>query len=243
MAAVLWAGRRVRWSRTRRRLRSGTLDGVRARNVEIRVPTNARPGSDLVVVHRGDAPRRPIGRSSMAIPITTPARTLIDLAGDWRIIGCSAAPRTWFRRDLVDARTALARLDALGGLGSAGQGRLRRLLEARRCAAGAGVGARGHRCGGSSCERAFPARRGSIWVHVSAGRLPPRLRVARPKIGARVRGVTASTATTIAFGQGPRPLADVVAAGWRVVPVTWRRAETIRTRVVALAAGTLAAAA
>jgi hypothetical protein len=78
LAACLWGGAAALVS-FRTAGSAWDLDGIRAEKPEIWVPSERRLRSELVVVHRGDVEvvdRRRIG----PVPVTSPARTLIDLA-------------------------------------------------------------------------------------------------------------------------------------------------------------------
>jgi hypothetical protein len=80
LAACLWAGNRAVVSHRT----AGVLwkmDGITARQVEITVHAKQAPSSALVVVHRTLHLPRADQVTIGGIPITNPARTLIDLAG------------------------------------------------------------------------------------------------------------------------------------------------------------------
>ncbi|MFI5052958.1 MAG: type IV toxin-antitoxin system AbiEi family antitoxin domain-containing protein, partial [Acidimicrobiia bacterium] len=80
LAAALWAGDGALVSHGAAGALWG-IEGVRARKVELWVPAPRNPRSELVVVHRGTRLDRADRTTLGPIPITTPVRTLIDLAG------------------------------------------------------------------------------------------------------------------------------------------------------------------
>jgi very-short-patch-repair endonuclease len=128
-AVVLWAGEGAAVSH-------GSAAGlvampmVRSRITEVLVP----PGRDLrspwVRVHRGelDACDRQIVNG---VPVTTPTRTLIDVAGRLEDDALLAVMEDAFRRGLCTPELLGERLAALQGSGRPGTGRLAALLAAR----------------------------------------------------------------------------------------------------------------
>lgn len=69
------------------------IDGVRGPKTEVWVPAPRNRKHDLVVVHRGTRVDRTDRASLGPIPITTPVRTLIDVAGrleDDRLLASSS---------------------------------------------------------------------------------------------------------------------------------------------------------
>src|SRR6202011_3908496 len=130
MAAALWAGEGAVISHGA----AGVLwqiEGVRARNVELWVPSPRNPRSELVTVHRGMRVDRADRTELGPIPITTPIRTLIDLAGRLEDDRLLAAMESVFRRQLGTADRLASRLAALRNSGRPGAGRLERLLAER----------------------------------------------------------------------------------------------------------------
>jgi hypothetical protein len=104
---------------------------VRARKVEVWVPLSRNIRSDVIDVHRGTRLDRADRTVLDAIPITTPVRTLIDIAGRLEDLKLSAVMEDLIKRELVDPERLRARLDALRTSGRPGGGRLESLLDAR----------------------------------------------------------------------------------------------------------------
>jgi very-short-patch-repair endonuclease len=157
------------------------------------------------------------------IPVTSAARTLIDLAGVVDRDVLERAVESGLRMRLTTCAFVEWRLDDLGGAGRAGAAELRRLLKER------GRGA-------AALESALEAR---VWRVIASSDLPRPLRQYEVLLGdvtvrldfawpdARV----AVEADGYAFHRGRRAfvkdrvrMARLVAAGWRVIPVTWDEA-------------------
>lgn len=106
-----------------------SLAGCAAGVVELTVPPNRnRAGPGLV--HRGALPVADVTLVD-AIPVTTPARTLIDLAAVVPADDLEEALDDALRRGLVSIRRMRWRLDELARRGRPGVTAIRRLLEAR----------------------------------------------------------------------------------------------------------------
>jgi very-short-patch-repair endonuclease len=106
------------------------LRGIERPPVEITVVGASRPTLPGVIVHRTTT-IAPIDLTKQsAIPVTAPARTLIDLGAVAPDLVEAALDDAFFR-GLVTARRVWAALERAGGRGSRGSGVLRRLLEAR----------------------------------------------------------------------------------------------------------------
>ena len=108
------------------------LDGVTACGMEVLVPNNRRLRTTKLMVHRTNKLSRLDRTKREAIPITTPARTLIDLSSVLDEETLESAVEYAFRRRLAGERFLRQRLDALGGSGRPGSGMLRRILDRRR---------------------------------------------------------------------------------------------------------------
>lgn len=128
MAATLWAGDGSLVSHAAAAVLWG-FEGARSRTVELWTTRNVR--SDLVIVHRGTRLDRADRTMLGPIPITTPARTLIDVAGRVEDLELSAVMENLIKRDLVEPDRLRARLDALRSSGRPGAARLQTLLDAR----------------------------------------------------------------------------------------------------------------
>ena len=130
LAASLWAGSDALVSHSAAAA-LWEFDGVRAPKAEIWVPLARTLRSPEVSVHRGKRLDRADRAELDGIPITTVARTLIDMAGrleDHRLL---AVTEDLIRRDLVAPDRLRARLHALRASGRPGGGRLEALLDQR----------------------------------------------------------------------------------------------------------------
>lgn len=218
-AAVLWAGEDALVSHEAGAVLWG-LDGVVTRRVEVMVPYACTRRHPAVVVHRTKQ-LATVDRDLLhGIPITSVARTLVDLAGAVDAAVLEVALESALRQNLTTCPFVEWRLRELGGTGRTGTAVLRRLLEER----GRGVAALE-----SALEAAvwrlllgtdlpYPVRQHTVTV---AGRLV-RLDFAWPDV------LVAVEADGYAFHRGRRAFVDdrartaaLVAAGWRVIPVTW----------------------
>ncbi len=234
MAALLWAGDDAVVSH----VTAGALwalDGLQAERVDLWVPSRRAPRSPLVEVHRGtvDAIDR---RRVESIWVTSPARTLIDLAAVLEAEVLETALESALRRGLTTPGSIERRLMSLGGRGRRGTGQLRALIDDR------GKGAalefelevRIWRLLRSAGLR--PVRQYSVRYDGRTYRLDfawPALRVAVEADGFDAHGGRG------AFERDHARLAVLCAHGWRVVPVTWeqvtkRRAWVLDTIVRAL---------
>jgi very-short-patch-repair endonuclease len=219
LAATLWAGAGALLSHASAGALWG-LTGLRAERAELWVPPTRRVRSGQVVVHRGDVHPRE-RRMVDGLPVTSVARTLVDLAGRLDDESLDAAIDDVLSRGLTTigalrraARVAseakrpgaalLSRLLDSFGDGRAAESRLetkvRRLL---------------HEAGLS------PVRQYEVVLNGRRYRLD----FAWPDLGIAVEcdGFSAHGGR-IAFERDRRRWADLTAAGVLVVPVTWRQA-------------------
>jgi very-short-patch-repair endonuclease len=218
MAAALWAGEGALVSHAAAGVLWG-IDGIRTRRVELWVPNDRRPRSTLVVVHRGNRLDRADRTMQGPIPVTTPIRTLIDVAGRLEDDRLLAAMEDLFRRNLGTPERLRARLRALRRSGRLGAGRLEALLERRES--------------GPPLESVLEAKlfllldRAGIprperqhWVVVSGGRY--RLDFAWPelKVGLEAEGWSEHGGRA-AWGKDRDRYAELTSVGWRVLPITW----------------------
>lgn len=130
MAAVLACGiGAVASCRTAGRL--FVVDGVAAGpQVHVSVPVGRRPRHGGIIVHRVDLPRADVTKI-LSIPVTTPARTIIDLAGVLEEHPLEDALDCLVRRRLVHPRALQERLEAMDRRGRDGLGLLLRLVRER----------------------------------------------------------------------------------------------------------------
>jgi very-short-patch-repair endonuclease len=222
LAACLWAGDGAVVSHRT----AGVLwkmDGVAARQVEITVHAKRAPSSALVVVHRTlhlpPADQVTIG----GIPITSPARTLIDLAGSISEESLETAVECALGRGLV--RESVLRW-SLGGRGRGGADTLRRMLGLRDP-------------GSPALESRLEV---TVWRLLVRSGLPKPLRQQPVEVdGRRYRldfawpsflvaveadGFATHGACRRVFHADRRRVANLASTGWRVVPVTWEDATT-----------------
>src|SRR5262245_42742578 len=104
------------------------LDAIVAERVHVWTPRSLK--SDLVAVHRGAVDVND-GRMLGAIKLTSPARTIIDLAGVLDDEDVTAGVEPPIHRGLTTPASIQRCLDRLGGKGRPGAGRLRALLDDR----------------------------------------------------------------------------------------------------------------
>ena len=228
LAAVLWAGDGALVSHAAAAV-LWEFERVRARSVELWVPSNRKVRSESVVVHRGTRLDRADRTLLHGIPITNPARTLIDVSGrleDHRLLTIT---EDLIRRDLVTPDRLRARLSALRASGRPGGGRLEVLLDERA----------GDRPLESALEAlAWPIILGSgvpapvrqFWVTVASGRY--RLDFAWPeiKVGIECEGYE-HHGSRHTWGKDRARFAELGAAGWRVLPLTWEACKLEPDRV------------
>jgi hypothetical protein len=125
-AALLWAGPEAVLSHCGAAT-LWSLEGVVAPRPEFWCPRQLR--SPLVVAHRGSIPNRDKGRL-FNLPVTSPSRTLFDLATTVEEIVLECAIEDARRRRLVDDQRLQSDLERFSGRGRAGSTRYRRVLNA-----------------------------------------------------------------------------------------------------------------
>jgi very-short-patch-repair endonuclease len=239
MAAALWAGDGSVVSHASAGMLWG-FEGVRARNVELWTSRSVK--SNLVVVHRGTRIDRSDRATVGPIPVTTPIRTLIDLSPRFEDLRLSALLESTIKAGVVKPDRLRARLHSLRSSGRAGAGRLARLLDAR------GTG----RAMESTLEAlvwsiidasGLPRPERQFWVVVAGGRY--RLDFAWPdvRVALECDGYGSHGSTREVFGKDRARYAELVAAGYRVLPVTWHVAHRDPHRVTRWLGRTLALAA
>ncbi len=239
LAATLWAGPGATISHAAAGVLWG-IGGVRATGVELWVPPTRRVRSELVVVHRGlvsDRDRRVID----GIPRTSVPRTIVDLAGRLDAESLDAAVDDVVHRGLTTFGSLRARADTAAGEKRSGVPLLRKLLDER------GGGAAAESRLETRVRRALHGAGlrpvGQHEVVVAGGRRYrldfawPDLRVAVEPDGYSVHGRRG------AFERDRRRWADLTAAGWRIIPVTWAQVTGRPVEFLERVQATLAAAA
>jgi len=233
-AALLWAGTDGVISESA----AGALwalDGLTAERVHLWTPRSLK--SDVVMVHRGTvAPndRRMLG----PIRLTSPARTLVDLAGVLDDEDLTAVVEDAIHRGLTTPMSIARCLDAVGGKGRPGTPRLREILEDRgnQRAAMRRLEVkiwRTLRAKGLSPVRQYPVKCGTTtyWIDCAF----PQWRVAVEGFGDRFHRAARNRKREL------KRLADLASVHWRVLPVTWEDITDTPDHVVVNIVKTLAA--
>lgn len=195
------------------------MEGARGRDVELWVSSTKKSDGKGLTIHRGTRLDRADRTTIGPIPITTPARTLIDLSARMEDAPLLASMEDAFRRRLVSPERLLARAEILRKSGRPGAGRLVELLAARSSSAPmesaleARVWLLVRRTGLPLPERQY-------WVSLPGGRYRldfawPDRRVALECDGWEHHGKRS------AFAPDRARLAELAAARWQVLPVTW----------------------
>jgi hypothetical protein len=115
------------------------LEGIEQGTIEILVPRARRVRQKGIRVHRAELVRADVARIS-GIPVTTPARTLIDLASVIARDPLEDALDDAVRRKLVHPRSLESRLEGMQRRGSTGAGVLLSLVKKRTTRNVAGSG-------------------------------------------------------------------------------------------------------
>ena len=234
LAALLWAGADsfVSFSAAGA---LWVLDDIRADRIHVWTPRSLK--SDLVVVHRGAVDlndRRMLG----PISLTSPARTIVDLAGDVDDEDLTAIVEDSIHRGLTTPMSIQRCLDRIGGKGRRGSARLRAILDdrgdQRPTMSRLEVRIwRTLRAKGLTPIRQYPVQCGGTTYYIDCAF--PQWRVSVEGFGDK-------------FHRSPRRrkqelrrLADLASVHWRVVPVTWDDITDTPDEVVAKIITTLAA--
>ena len=235
-AAQLWAGQDAVTSFAA----AGVLwhlDGLRAKKPELWVPPSHAPTSELVVVHRGEVDVNDV-RMLGPIKLTSPARTLIDLAGVLDDEDLHAVVEDAIHRGLTTAPAIARRLDAIGARGRPGSARLRDILEDRGSQRAAASRLevkiwRVLRSKGLTPVRQHPVRCGdtTYWLDCAF----PQSRLSIEGFGDKFHRSARGRKREL------RRLADLASVEWSVIPVTWDEINDTPDDVVARVLGRLAA--
>ncbi len=236
LSAVLWAGDGAVASHytALQFYGSEVLHGI----PHVWVDPSRRPRSDRVVVHRGVVERND-RRIRDRVPLTSPARTVVDSAGMLDDETLEAVVEDFFHRGVTTPLAVHRCLDATGGTGRPGSHLLRALLADR---------------GDRSLEFKLEVK---LWrllrksglrpvrqFEVRCGNKTYRLDFAWPILKVAIEGQGfAAHGGRLAHIRDNRRLADLVGAGWRVVPVTWEDVTRDPQRVIVRVRSTLLEAA
>jgi len=193
------------------------LDGLVCTKPELWVPKTSNARSELVVVHRGTVAvndRRGLG----PIVLTSPARTLVDLAGTLDDEDLTAVVEDAIHRGLTTPMSVRRCLDVLGGKGRPGTARLREILDDRGTQRPAASRLevkiwRTLRAKGLHPVRQHPVKCGSTtyWIDCAF----PQWRVAVEGFGDKFHRSARNRKREL------QRLADLATVSWRVLPVTW----------------------
>lgn len=220
MAAVLWAGPDAVLSHGAAAM-FWEFEGVRSPKPEVWIGSGRRLKSEDVVVHRGasldDVDRAALG----SIPITTPARTLIDVSGRLEDEALLALVEHSIRRGVVTERSVAERVVSLRSSGRPGIGRLAALLAARPPGARALESRLEARFWRLILTTDLPVPVRQHWVVGAARRY--RLDFAWPDVYVAVECEGRAFHDAATAERDDRRRGDLASLGWRVIPVTWRQ--------------------
>jgi hypothetical protein len=219
-AAALWVGGGAVVSHASAAWLWG-LDGFKPpERPEVTVPRRRGPSSDLVVVHRTlalpDADRAEVG----GIPVTGPARTVIDVAAQLGDEAFEAAVESGFRLGRYRDSFVRWRVEELGGTKRPGSRQLLAILDARGKGAAALESPLEVRTWRVLTRSDLPAPVRQHWVRARERWF--RLDFAWPdrKVGVECDGYMPHGGR-IAFRRDRRKLAALAGLRWLMIPVTW----------------------
>lgn len=127
--ASLWGGTEALISH-RAAARLWELDGVRFETIELTASQRLRTKVQWLSPHHTDALPREMRRTKNGVPVTSPARTLVDLAGTVDEDTFQRALEHALRRRIVSVPAIRRALGFVPARGKKGTGRVARLLEA-----------------------------------------------------------------------------------------------------------------
>jgi very-short-patch-repair endonuclease len=231
MAATLWAGDESVVSHRAAGVLWG-LDAVETTRVEVTVPYTKAPRHRAVAVHRTRSLEAVDRDLIHGIPVTSPARTVVDLASALRGEALVAAVESALRLRLTTHAFIEWRLRALGGKGRKGSAELRRLLDERGRTAAALEYRLEVKLGRLLAASDLPRPVRQHWVEVDGKRF--RLDFAWPGRGVAIEADGWDHhGGRVAFVRDHQRLSALAAAGWRVLPVTWEQVTRAPATVVA----------
>jgi very-short-patch-repair endonuclease len=216
MAASLWGGPGALVSHRAAGV-LWELDGVTAPRMEITVPSARRVRSPKLLVHH-TTDLIPADRSMVGpIPVTSPLRTLIDLAGCIDADVLELAVEDSFRRGLTRPKQLAWRLEGIGGKGRRGCADLRALLARRSGVTDSGWEARLERI---LVRAGLPRPRRQYQIRQN-GRLVARVDLAYPsyRLAIEYEGVRWHTGSARLDRASEREL-KLAPLGWHVLHVT-----------------------
>jgi very-short-patch-repair endonuclease len=219
MAAALWAGDDAVVSHRTAGVLWG-LDGVDTTRVEVTVSHRRAPRNALVTVHRSHALPAADRDAIHGIPVTSPARTIVDLSAVMSGEALISTLESALRLRLTTQSFVEWRLRELGGKGRKGAAQLRRILDERGRGAAALESRLEVKLARLLTASPLPAPVRQFWLDLHGDRYRvdfawPDRKVALEADGYETHGGRAS------FERDHRRLTALAAAGWRVLPVTW----------------------
>lgn len=223
MAATLWAGEGCLLSHWTAAALWG-LDHRHGSKVELWVPAGRSPTSENVIVHRGGRLDRADRTVLDGLPITTPTRTLIDIAGRSEDEALLAAMERAFREGLTTPERLGARITALRTSGRPGAGRLEQMLIDRHVDAAALESRLEARLWRILTRSALPSCLRQHWVVANGKRY--RLDFAWPERRVAVECNGLAFHGRERFDRDGERTADLSSEGWLVIPVTWTHTST-----------------
>ena len=220
MAATLWGGDDALLSHAPAAAFWG-IEGVRTRGLELWVPARCGKQSNTIVVHRGTRLDRADRTTFDGIPITSPTRTLIDVAGRLEDEPLLAAMEAMFRSGLTNPDRLSARLYALRTSGRVGGGRLEALLDGRPADAAVLESRLEAKFWRLLQRSSLPRPERQHWIVVEGRRY--RLDFAWPEFKVAVECEGRAFHGPEHFERDELRRAGLASDGWLVIPVTWKQ--------------------
>ena len=213
------------------------FDGLTAKKPELWTPRTSSARSELVVVHRGKVDLNDRRRDG-PITLTSPARTIVDLAAVLDDEDLTAVVEDALNRGITTPMSIQRCLDTIGGKGRRGAARLRDVLEdrgnQRPTMSRLEVRIwRTLRAKGLTPIRQYPVRCGGTTYYIDCAF--PQWRVSVEGFGDKYHRSPRTRKREL------RRIADLATVHWRVLPVTWDDITDTPDDVVARIITTLAA--